>query len=139
MANFVGFALNTVDQELGNHHRKLEQLWLVGHPGKLAKILENHWDTHSGVSPMAMEGILELAKVFGMKPSLLEKCKDATTVEAIIQQFGKTPESSQFWQLVEQRITEKVQSRLQHVLEVRTLLFDMHRNPLGLPLTQSYE
>ena len=57
---------------------------------------------------------------------LLEKCKDATTVEAIIQQFGKTPESSQFWQLVEQRITEKVQSRLQHVLEVRTLLFDMH-------------
>ena len=139
MANFVGFALNTVDQELGNHHRKLEQLWLVGHPGKLAKILENHWDTHSGVSPMAMQGILELAKVFGMKPSLLEKCKDATTVEAIIQQFGKTPESSQFWQLVEQRITEKVQSRLQHVLEVRTLLFDMHRNPLGLPLIQSCE
>jgi len=139
MANFVGFALNTVDQELGNHHRKLEQLWLVGHPGKLAKILENQWDTHSGVSPMAMQGILELAKVFGMKSSLLEQCKDATTVEAIIQQFGKTSESSQFWQLVEQRITEKVQSRLQHVLEVRTLLFDMHRNPLGLLLTQSYE
>ena len=88
---------------------------------------------------MAMQGILELAKVFGMKPSLLEQCKEATTVEAIIQQFGKTPESSQFWQLVEQRITEKVQSRLQHVLKVHTLLFDMHRNPLGLPLIQSCE
>lgn len=139
MANFIGFALNAVDQELGDHHRKLEKLWLVGHPGKLAKILEDHWDTHSGVSPMAMEGILKLAKAFGVKPSLLEKCKSAKTVEAIIQQFGDTPKSSQFWQLVEQRITNKIQPRLQHVLEVQTLLFDMHRNPLGLPLTQSYE
>ena len=103
------------------------------------KILENHWDTHSGVSPMAMQGILQLAKAFGMKPSLLKKCKDATTVEAIIQQFSDTPKSFQFWQLVEQRINEKVQSRLQHVLEVRTLLFDMHRNPLGLSLIQSCE
>ena len=139
MANFIGFALNAVDQELGDHHRKLEKLWLVGHPGKLAKVLEDHWDTHSGVSPMAMEGILKLAKAFGVKPSLLEKCKSAKTVEAIIQQFGDTPKSSQFWQLVEQRITNKIQPRLQHVLEVQTLLFDMHRNPLGLPLTQSYE
>ena len=86
---------------------------------------------------MAMQGILELAKVFGMKPSLLEESKDATTVEAIIQQFGNIPESSQFWQLVEQRITKKVQYRLQHVLEVQTLLFDMHRTPLGLSLSQS--
>lgn len=137
MANFIGFALNAVDQELGNHDRKLEKLWLVGHPGKLAKILENHWDTHSGVSPMAMQGILQLAKAFGMKPSLLKKCKDATTVEAIIQQFSDTPKSFQFWQLVEQHITDRVQCRLQHVQEVQTLLFDMHRNPLGLRLTQS--
>jgi cobalamin biosynthesis protein CbiD len=78
---------------------------------------------------MAMQGILQLAKAFGMKPSLLKKCKDATTVEAIIQQFSNTPESFQFWQLVEQHITDRVQCRLQHVQEVQTLLFDMYRNP----------
>lgn len=137
MANFVGFALNAVDEELGNQSHTLRKLWLVGHPGKLAKILENHWDTHSGVSPMSMQGILQLAKDFGMSPQLLSECKDATTVEAIIQQFGNTPKSSQFWQLVEQRITEKVQSRLQNVQEVKTLLFDMHLNPLGMTITEN--
>ncbi|HZC34878.1 MAG TPA: cobalt-precorrin-5B (C(1))-methyltransferase CbiD, partial [Chthoniobacterales bacterium] len=57
MSNFIGFALECVEQCLAENQHRLPALWLVGHPGKLAKILAEDWDTHSGKSLSAIQSI----------------------------------------------------------------------------------
>jgi len=54
IANFLGDALDFLQQALAEQQRHLDVLWLLGHPGKLAKVLDGVWDTHSSRSDMAM-------------------------------------------------------------------------------------
>src|SRR5260370_19728916 len=48
MSNFIGLALEYLQQTLEENRQKLPLLWLGGHPRNLAKILAGDWDTHSG-------------------------------------------------------------------------------------------
>ena len=136
MANFVGFALNAVQEELAIQGRHLSRLWLVGHPGKLGKILEDQWDTHSSVSPMAMQAIIRLASDFGVDSQTLRKCQNATTVEGIIQILRFTSQIEAFWLRVEREIAYRVEQRINKVQQVSVLLFDMHKYPLAGSLNE---
>ncbi|WP_277058613.1 cobalt-precorrin-5B (C(1))-methyltransferase CbiD [Trichlorobacter lovleyi] len=47
----------------------LERLLLLGHPGKLAKLRQGQWDTHSSRSESALPGVAQLcSKLFGQFP-----------------------------------------------------------------------
>jgi len=56
-----------------------QAVMLLGHPGKLAKLAEGHWDTHSSRSPPATEFLDRLCREILMHPA-----PDCPTVEGML-------------------------------------------------------
>ncbi len=137
MANFVGFTVDEIEKELGAQSRTLPQLWVVGHPGKLAKLLENQWDTHSGVSPMAMRGVSRVVAEFGYPQKLVEQCQQATTVERIIQLLRAVPGTERVWVEIEKRVQRSLKTRLPSVQKIHVVMFDMKKQRVITPVAES--
>ncbi len=135
IANFLGDALDFTQQALTEHGRRLPVLWLAGHPGKLAKVLDGVWDTHSSKSNMAMLGVARVAAglvpVLGFAPELIAAMQQANTVEAIILLLKNEAGAQAFWLEIEDRIAALAQQRLPAVDRVEVRLFDLDGNLLG--------
>ncbi|MEO0448139.1 MAG: cobalt-precorrin-5B (C(1))-methyltransferase CbiD, partial [Verrucomicrobiota bacterium] len=116
-SNFVGLALDHLKQKMAEEQRQLPVLWMVGHPGKLAKLIDDHWDTHSSSSPPATGVIERLAEECGIEMESLNTVEQAAVDHA---------DESEFWGVVAERIHEKVCEYVgEHVGEVRVRLFTM--------------
>ena len=131
MSNFVGFALECVEEVLSGHDYFLPRLWLVGHPGKLAKILQDIWDTHSSRSGSAVEAVGRVAQQFGIRRELREAIASSRSVEGVIELLGDEPSARLFWGLVEDQIAAKVAPKLTHVETTYVRLFQMDGRALG--------
>ncbi|MBV9488362.1 MAG: cobalamin biosynthesis protein CbiD, partial [Verrucomicrobia bacterium] len=85
MSNFFGFALDCVQRTLLENRYELPRLWVIGHPGKLAKALDGVWDTHSSRSESAVGAVARVAEAFGdFSRDLVSSMRQARTVESII-------------------------------------------------------
>jgi cobalt-precorrin-5B (C1)-methyltransferase len=131
MANFIGFALDCVAQTVKENDHSLSQLWVIGHPGKLAKILDDAWDTHSQRSSSAVPAIHRVGREFGFADGVLRRIEQSRTVEGIIELLGSEPFAMQFWSDVERRISTKIYARLSRVERVAVRLFQMDGKALG--------
>lgn len=125
MANFIGFTLDAVDARLAAQDHRLARLWLVGHPGKLGKILGDVWFTHSHHSVSALAPLADWAEAGGADSDLVQRIRTANTVEEIIQHLGGTPWARGFWSRVAAVIEAKAAARLTQVQTVRTGLFSL--------------
>ncbi|WP_034295021.1 cobalt-precorrin-5B (C(1))-methyltransferase CbiD [Herbaspirillum sp. RV1423] len=139
IANFLGDALDFTQAALAEQGGELEVLWLAGHPGKLAKVLDGVWDTHSGKSNMAMGGVArvaaELATELGFSGALIAGIESANTVEAAIEHLRNEPGAAAavaaLWRAIEARIAALAQARVPSVRRVEVRLFDLDGNLLG--------
>ncbi|WP_016834948.1 cobalt-precorrin-5B (C(1))-methyltransferase CbiD [Herbaspirillum lusitanum] len=135
IANFLGDALDFTQSALAEQDAALDVLWLAGHPGKLAKVLDGVWDTHSSKSNMAMGGVArvasELAAELGFSAALIADMESANTVEAAIERLKKEPGAVALWRAIEARIAALAQARLPSVKRVEVRLFDLEGNLLG--------
>jgi cobalt-precorrin-5B (C1)-methyltransferase len=131
MSNFIGFTLECVEQTLAENGYTLPKLWLVGHPGKLAKVLGNVWDTHSSRSASAVEAVLRAADEFGTTRALRNSIECSRSVESVIELLRDEPFSRRFWGLVECKIAAHVAARLSHVDQICVRLFQMDGKALG--------
>ena len=131
MANYVGFTLECVDGTLEECGHRLPKLWVVGHPGKLAKILDDVWDTHSRQGGSAAGAVSSVADSYGLSSGLRKAMAQSTTVEGQIEVLRCQAVARRFWSLVEQRIAIRIANRLRHVDVVAVRLFQMDGNPLG--------
>lgn len=131
MSNFIGFTFECVQRTLVENGCILPKLWLVGHPGKLAKILEDVWDTHSSRSRSAVEAVLKVADEFGIKGALRDSIGSSGTVEGVIELLRGEHFSRLFWALVESRIAAKAASKLSSVDQTCVRLFGMDGKVLG--------
>ena len=131
MSNFVGFTLECVQRTLDENRYILPKLWLVGHPGKLAKVLDDVWDTHSSNSRSAVQAVLRVADEFGIDDKLRDSIGSARTVEGIIEMLRAESASGPFWRLVERKIELKVGTQLKHVDQICVRLFQMDGKALG--------
>jgi cobalt-precorrin-5B (C1)-methyltransferase len=136
MSNFVGLALEYLQQTLEENRQKLPLLWLVGHPGKLAKILAGDWDTHSGRSLSAIHSIRQLADEFGLPASALEVLDRCRSLEEAIELLPVEILSPAFWTLAEQRIAELTAPRVPNVEIIQVRLFRMDGGALGIANSQ---
>jgi cobalt-precorrin-5B (C1)-methyltransferase len=134
MSNFIGFALECVEQSLAEDQRRLPVLWLVGHPGKLAKILAREWDTHSGRSLSAIHSISQLGSEFGLSVAALEVFGRCKSIEEAIELIPPAVLSRSFWTMVEQRIAAMTAQRLPRVERVEVRLFRMDGESLSREL-----
>lgn len=131
IANFLGEALDFTQTVLEAQKRRLKILWLAGHPGKLAKLLDGTWNTHSSKSTMAMANVAEIADQLGFSSALIQSIKQANTVESIIQQLKNEHQNKTLWTTIEHRIGELARQRVPAVDRVEARLFDLHGNALG--------
>ncbi|GAC1316192.1 MAG: cobalt-precorrin-5B (C(1))-methyltransferase [Collimonas sp.] len=131
IANFLGDALDFTQKALEDEQRRLEVLWLAGHPGKLAKVLDGVWDTHSSKSGMAMGSLARVAAEHGFAPHLLQEIESANTVEAVIERLKNESGAQGLWKDVERRIAALARQRVPAVDRVEVRLFDLHGNGLG--------
>ena len=140
IANFLGDALDFTQTALAEEGRTLPLLWLAGHPGKLAKVLDGVWDTHSSKSNMAMQGVARVAEEMNaagqgvwFDASLLQQMKEANTVEAIIELVRQQDAalSRRLWCEIEARIAALTQARVPAVQRIAVRLFDLDGQQLG--------
>lgn len=135
IANFLGDALDFTQAALAEQGASLDQLWLAGHPGKLAKVLDGTWDTHSGKSTMAMGAVArvaaEMAAELGFSDALITEIENANTVEAAVDCLKNEGGAAILWRSIETRIAALAQLRMPSVRRVEVRLFDLDGNLLG--------
>jgi cobalt-precorrin-5B (C1)-methyltransferase len=131
ISNFIGFALDCTNLVLADEGRRLPVLWVVGHPGKLAKTLDDIWDTHSGKSPMALAAVARVASECGFSGAEVSALERSNTVEAVVESLRQHPRARELWCAVEQRIANVVLARLTRVDRVEARLFGLHGIALG--------
>lgn len=131
IANFLGDALDFTQQVLVEDQRTLEVLWLAGHPGKLAKVLDGWWDTHSSKSKMAMGGVARVASEMGYTPAMVQQIENANTVEAAMDILRQEPGAPAFWREIERRIGALAHGRVPLAQRIEVRLFDLAGNLLG--------
>jgi cobalt-precorrin-5B (C1)-methyltransferase len=131
ISNFIGFALDCTNLALAEEGRNLPVLWVIGHPGKLAKTLDDVWDTHSGKSAMAMPAVALVAAECGFSGEEVRSLEKANTVEAAIETLRPHPRARELWCAVETRIAALIQAKLKRVDRVEARLFGLHGVALG--------
>ena len=133
IANFLGDAIDFMQQALDEEQRQLDVLWVLGHPGKLAKVLDGVWDTHSSRSGMAMGGVARVAAERGFDPCVVQEIEHANTVEAAMERLKSESGAQALWVEIERRIAERMHARMPAVKRVEVRLFDLSGNTLGTP------
>jgi len=131
IANFLGDALDFTERTLQEEGRTLDALWLAGHPGKLAKVLDGVWDTHSSKSNMAMAGVAQVAAQRGFSAQVVDAIRQSNTVEAAMERLKREDGATQLWTDIEARIEAAVAVRVPSVRRVEVRLFDLSGNALG--------
>lgn len=131
IANFLGDALDFTQQALAEQQRDLDVLWLLGHPGKLAKVLDGIWDTHSSKSDMAMNVVARIAAERGFDNHLVQELEQANTVEAATERLKNESGAQALWTDIEQRIAALVHQRVPAVRRVEVRLFNLQGDSLG--------
>ena len=131
IANFLGDALDFTQKALIEEQRQLDVLWLVGHPGKLAKVLDGVWDTHSSRSGMAMGCVARVAAERGFAPHLVQEIENANTVEAAMERLKNESGAQALWVEIERRIGVLAHERVPAAKRIEVRLFDLHGNALG--------
>jgi cobalt-precorrin-5B (C1)-methyltransferase len=132
IANFLGDALDFAEAALREQGRSLDVLWLAGHPGKLAKVLDGVWDTHSSKSNMAMAGVARVAAQCGFAPHLVQAIEQANTVEAAMERMKNEAGARDLWVEIERRIGRLAHARVPSVRRLEVRLFDLSGNALGV-------
>ncbi len=130
ISNFVGFALDDLKQKLNRNPENLKTLVLAGHPGKLAKVIDGHWNTHSSDSPSALPTILEIAKTL-FPSDVLKQMQSARTVEHLIQISKKHDVREALFDMVADKISSAVSSYIDGVVKVEVCLADFKGNLIG--------
>ena len=130
ISNFIGFSLNSLKHKIIQHPKNLKTLVLAGHPGKFAKIIAGHWNTHSSEAPSALPVILSIAKNFTSQ-EVLADLKTSRTVEHLIQLSKAQGIQENLFNAVSNEILKAVSNYLDHEVGVQILLADFKGNLIG--------
>lgn len=131
ISNFLGFALECTQRTLAQENRRLAALWVLGHPGKIAKVLDGIWDTHSRRSGMAMAALARVAAECGFDGSKVREIEQANTVEAAMELLRDEPAARAFWREIELRTARLMHEKVPTTDRVEVRLFALNSRPLG--------
>jgi cobalt-precorrin-5B (C1)-methyltransferase len=120
VSNEWGFSIDAAVL-LGFHN-----LTLVGHPGKLAKLAEEKWDTHSSNSSSAFEYVNKICN------NLIDDFpySETSTVEGLFQMLSQEFQTK-VSALIGNTVCEKVIKRTGIHLPIKVVLTDMNGNEYG--------
>ena len=119
VGNEWGFAIDALSQR-----SFCRWLW-VGHPGKLAKLIEGYWYTHSSASPTAVGAVSILASKLGITPP------DSETVDGLFKLLDAGV-ANILGDGLAGKINEAIAQRLGGTVAVGVMLVDMAGNRIGV-------
>jgi cobalt-precorrin-5B (C1)-methyltransferase len=131
ISNYIGFSIAHAEKILLEQNRRLSKLWLLGHPGKLGKLLNDEWDTHSSKSAMAMGALARVADSFGFSNQVVQSILESNTVEAVVEMLSTHSDAKEFWKHAERLIADMVSKRISTAKTIEVRLFGMAGSPLG--------
>jgi cobalt-precorrin-5B (C1)-methyltransferase len=131
MSNFVGAALDALQSALVETDHPLPLLLIAGHPGKLAKILNGDWNTHSQHSGMAMNAVARVAAAIGLEPEGVAALAEANTVDACAELLAPHPRGMEIWTEIARQVAAALQARAPATRRVRVALFALDGTGLG--------
>lgn len=125
MSNFVGHMLDqTKELDINN-------LLVLGHIGKIAKVAGGIYNTHSKVADARREIIAAYAALFGADQSIVEKIFDANTAENAANIILENKLISVFDYMAEE-IVAKVRKRLEdNEIGISSVIFSLEKGILG--------
>ncbi len=124
MSNFVGFLLEEAA------HRKIEQVILLGHIGKLIKISGGIFHTHNRVADARMEILLAHAALAGVNLDTLVMLTDLPTTEGAALELLRLGEQRLFHHLAH-LASERAQAFSYGRLNVGTVMTLLNGQPVG--------
>jgi len=105
---------------------QFKMVMILGHPGKLAKLAMNHWDTHSSRSPSAVPFVTDLAtRVLG------KELGEGNTVEGIFAGLSAR-ESKILGDELAGAVCRAVRKRTAAAWEVKVILVNMKGDLIGV-------
>ncbi|WP_034386167.1 cobalt-precorrin-5B (C(1))-methyltransferase CbiD [Deinococcus sp. YIM 77859] len=131
MSNFVGTALDALQAALTDTGYALPLLLVAGHPGKLAKVLNGDWNTHSAHSGMAMNAVARVAAGLGLEARAVQALAAANTVDACVALLAAHPQGAAVWAEVARQVARALRGRAPAVPRVRVALFALDGTQLG--------
>ena len=123
MSNFVGAALDALQAALEETGHHLPLLLVAGHPGKLAKVLNGDWNTHSGYSGMAMNALARVAAGLAVDGETVQALAGAGTVDACVALLAAHPRGPEVWRETARQVAKTLHGRAPAVGRVRVALF----------------
>ncbi len=134
VSNFIGFALDHLKQHFHPEKNQVKTLIMAGHPGKLAKVIGGHWNTHSSESPSALPVILKIAENI-FSTDMQKKLQPSRTVEHLIQLSRNNQMSDILFQAVADKISRAISMYLGKTMQVEVLLADFKGSLIGQAAT----
>ncbi len=113
VGNEWGFVIDAFSE------RSFSSLLVAGHPGKLAKLISGHWNTHSSASPPACDAIARLAR-----RKLGIEMPESPTVEGLFSQL-ETEDSKALGNLLAEEISNAISQRIGRTAQVAVFLVNM--------------
>ncbi|MEF2278452.1 cobalt-precorrin-5B (C(1))-methyltransferase CbiD [Deinococcus sp. YIM 134068] len=131
MSNFVGAALDALQEALEETGHPLPLLLVAGHPGKLAKVLNGDWNTHSQYSGMAMNAVARVAGGLGVDGPTVQALAEANTVDACVALLTGHERGAEVWAEIARQVAQTLHHRAANVRRVRVALFALDGAGLG--------
>jgi cobalt-precorrin-5B (C1)-methyltransferase len=120
VSNEWGFMLEQAEQY------DFQYMLVMGHPGKLAKLADNQWDTHSKRSRSAVPMVVSMAERLLGRPM-----EDTITVEGIFSRLNKA-DSEKLGDKLADAVRRAVSDRIKNKFQVASVLVNLQGDILGM-------
>lgn len=118
IGDHVGFMLKECQK------RKIENILLIGHIGKLVKLARGQFNTHSKFGDNRVDTIVEAARACGAKKEVIDELLRQTTAEATIDILKKNKLIKVFPELIG-KITDSINKYLSAPVSLKCLLLSL--------------
>jgi cobalt-precorrin-5B (C1)-methyltransferase len=116
--NGMEYAFRRIGSVLEELEYRIGQLWVIGHPGNLARFLDPVSNDHSEEKPSGIQALARLATELNLPEDLVAKMASADSVDQLIEIVGQEPLATGFWQVVESRLGYMITGRVGNVRNV---------------------
>ncbi len=125
-SNFIGFMLEAAKE------KKLTEVLLFGHLGKLSKVAAGVFYTHNRIADARMETIAAYGGEFGLSPSGITKILNANTTEDALSILDEANLTKKVCDKIAKKATERAERYVFNELKIGTVLVTLKGKLLGM-------
>lgn len=110
--------------------KKMQEILLIGHLGKMIKITNGQFNTHSKFGDRRIDSIVDYARKYGAREEIITQLLNQTTAEATIE-ILKRNGFRKIFNRIAQDVVLKLKKLVEHRLKVSCILLSLNGKILG--------